>query len=78
MCLMIHHYSNSAGEQFINNVTKCSTANEARQYMKACACEALQEYEDAGTFESIVEERYSITLKAKYSTDYFEIYFMDN
>lgn len=77
MYLMIHHYSDSDGEQFINNVVKCSTMNEARYYMREYACEALQEYEDAGTFKSIVDRKDSITIKAEYSTDYFEVYFIE-
>lgn len=78
MCLVIDHYSNSDGEQFINNVVNCSDDyNIARQYMKEYALESLREYEDAGTFKSIVEKKDSVTVKAEHSTDYFEIYFMN-
>ena len=78
MYLVINSYTNSDGEQLINNVVNCGDSyNIARQYMREYAFESLREYEDAGTFKSIVEKKDSITLKAEYSTDYFEIYFMN-
>lgn len=78
MYLMISCHTNSDGEQFINNVVTCvDNYDIARRYMKECALELLREYENAGTFESIVERNNSITLKAKYDTDYFEVCFID-
>ena len=78
MYLVINSHTNSNGEQFINNVVACGDdCDIARRYMKEYALESLREYEDAGTFESIVERNDSITVKAKYDTDYFEVYFID-
>lgn len=77
MYLVINSYTNSDGEQLINDaVAFGNDSNAARRYMKECAFELLREYENAGTFESIVERNDSITIKAKYSTDYFEICFI--
>lgn len=77
MCLVINSYTNSDGEQLINDVVAFGNdCDVARRYMKECAFELLREYENAGTFESIVERNDSITIKAKYSTDYFEIRFI--
>lgn len=77
MCLVINSYTNSDGEQLINDVVAFGNdCDAARRYMKECAFELLREYENAGTFESIVERNDSITIKAKYSTDYFEIRFI--
>lgn len=74
MYLVINSHTNSDGEQFINDVAAFGNdCNAARQHMKECAFELLREYENAGTFESIVEKNNSITIKAKYSTDYFEV-----
>ena len=78
MYLVINYHTNSDSEQFINNVVACGDDYDiARRYMKEYALESLREYEDAGIFESIVERNNSITLKAKYDTDYFEVYFID-
>lgn len=78
MYLVTNSHTNSDGEQFINNIAAFDNDYDiARRYMKGYALEVLREYEDAGTFESIVERNNSITLKAKYDTDYFEVYFID-
>ena len=78
MYLVINSYTNSDGEQLINNVIAFGNdSNAARRYMKEYAFELLREYENAGTFESIVERNNSITIKAKYSTDYFEVCFIN-
>lgn len=78
MCLVINSCTNSDGEQLINNVVAFGNdSNAARRYMKEYAFELLREYENAGTFESIVERNNSITIKAKYSTDYFELCFIN-
>lgn len=78
MYLVINSYTNSDGEQLINNVVAFGNdSNAARRYMKEYAFELLREYENAGTFESIVERNNSITIKAKYSTDYFEVCFIN-
>lgn len=77
MYLVINSYTNSDGEQLINNVVAFGNDSDAaRRYMKEWAFESLREYEDAGTFESIVERNNSITIKTKYDTDYFEICFI--
>ena len=78
MYLVINSYTNSDGEQLINYVVAFGNdSNAARRYMKEYAFELLREYENAGTFESIVERNNSITIKAKYSTDYFEVCFIN-
>lgn len=77
MYLVINSHTNSDGEQLINDVVAFGNdCDIARRYMKEWALESLREYEDAGTFESIVERNNSITIKAKYGTDYFEIRFI--
>lgn len=77
MYLVINSHTNSDGEQLINDVAAFGNDSDvARRYMKEYAFELLREYENAGTFESIVERNNSITIKAKYSTDYFEIRFI--
>lgn len=74
MYLVINSHTNSDGEQLINDVAAFGNDSDtARRYMKEYAFELLREYENAGTFESIVEKNNSITIKAKYSTDYFEV-----
>ena len=78
MFLVINSYTNSDGEQFINSVVAFGNDSDAaRRYMKQYALESLREYENAGTFESIVERNNSITIKSKYSTDYFDVYFIN-
>lgn len=78
MFLVINSYTNSDGEQFINSVVAFGNDSDAaRRYMKEYALELLREYENAGTFESIVERNNSITIKSKYSTDYFDVYFIN-
>lgn len=78
MYLVINSYTNSDGEQFINSVVAFGNDSDAaRRYMKEYAFESLREYENAGTLESIVERNNSITIKAKYSTDYFELCFIN-
>lgn len=77
MYLVINSYTNSDGEQLINNVIAFGNdSNAARRYMKEYAFESLREYENAGTFEGIVERNNNITIKTKYSTDYFELCFI--
>ena len=77
MFLVINSYTNSDGEQLINNVVAFGNDSDAaRRYMKEYAFELLREYEKAETFESIVERNDSITIKSKYSTNYFEICFI--
>lgn len=77
MYLVINSHTNSDGEQLINDVAAFGNDSDtARRYMKEYAFELLREYENAGTFESIVERNNSITIKAKYGTDYFEIRFI--
>lgn len=78
MFLVINSYTNSDGEQLINNVVAFGNdSSAARRYMKEYALELLREYENAGTFESIVERNNSITIKAKYGTNYFELCFIN-
>lgn len=78
MYLVINSHTNSDGEQLINDVVAFGNdCDTARRYMKEYALELLREYEDAGTFESIVERNNSITIKTKYGTDYFEVCFIN-
>lgn len=78
MYLVINSYTNSDGEQLINNVVAFGNDSDAaRRYMKEWAFESLREYEDAGAFESIVERNNNITIKVKYGTDYFEVCFIN-
>lgn len=76
MYLVVNCHTNSDDEQSINNVVSCNDYDIARRYMKEYAFESLREYEDAGTFESIIERNDSITIKTKYDTDYFEVCFI--
>lgn len=77
MYLVINVYTNSNDKQFINDVIKCSTMNEAQQYMRQYACEARNAYEGNGSLEDYTKTESSITLKGEYYTDYFEIYNMN-
>lgn len=77
MYLVINMYTNSNDEQFINDVIKCTTLNEAQQYMRQYACIARNDCEVDGSLEDYIETKNSITLKGKYYTNYFEVYNAD-
>lgn len=78
MYLVINMYTNSDDKQFVNDVVKFGTFNEAWRYMRQCVREARNDYERDGSLEDYIETESSVTLKGKHYTDYFEIYYIMN